>query len=158
MNPVVQETRARRRWIAFIGMFFVAQAGLWTWAIARVSSDPSHAVVANYDARALDWDAQRALAAASAALGWESKVTVEGDALTVQVVDRDAVPVELSVVHAVLFHNAEAAHRRRVTLEAVAPGVFRAPASLHRPGKWTVEIEAARGSDVYRRTEILMVE
>jgi hypothetical protein len=67
------EPSARRRWVAVIVGFFAAQAALWTWAIVTVSSDPSHAIVANYDARALDWDARRA----SAALGWNATVEVD---------------------------------------------------------------------------------
>ncbi len=141
-----EERSARRRWLAFIGLFFAAQTTLWVWAIAMVSSDPSHAIVADYDARALDWDAQRARADESDALGWRATVEVDRTRVTVRIADAHGAPVAAHDVSVALFHKAEAARRQAPTLHAVAPGVWQGAVDIHREGLWHVELDADRFS------------
>jgi nitrogen fixation protein FixH len=132
------ETSARRRWTAIIGGFFLAQAALWTFAITTVSSDPSHAVVADYDARALDWDAQRA----RAPVGWHATLELDRSQALVRIVDAAGEPVQADHLALAMFHKAEAAHRQAVTLHAVAPGVWAGPVTIRRSGLWQLELTA----------------
>jgi nitrogen fixation protein FixH len=144
------ETRARRRWIGLILAFFAGQVVLWTFAITTVSSDPSHAVVPDYDAKALDWDQERERRDASAALRWTATVELDdGGAVKLTLLDAHDHAVDGAHVHLTLFHNAEAAHRQRVSLHAMGDGTYAGAARLHRKGKWTVAVEATRGQDAY---------
>jgi nitrogen fixation protein FixH len=144
------EKSARRRWVAIIGGFFLAQAVLWTYAIITVSSDPSHAVVANYDARALDWDAQRA----RAEHGWHATLELDRSHTLVRIVDAQGVPVRAEQVALAIFHKAEAAHRQSVPLQPLAPGVWEGNVALHRPGLWQLELSA----DAFSTTSTVAIE
>lgn len=144
------ERSARRRWLAIIGAFFLAQAALWTFAIVTVSSDPSHAVVANYDARALDWDAQRA----GAGLGWRATFELDRTHTVVRIVDAAGAPVPAEHVGLAIFHKAEAAHRRSVALHAIAPGVWHGSVDLGRSGLWQLELTA----DAFTTTTTVDIE
>lgn len=132
------ERSARHHWIAIIVAFFLAQAVLWTFAIVTVASDPSHAVVANYDARALDWDAQRA----RAQIGWQATVELDRTHALVRIVDADGAPVQAEHIELAIFHKAEAAHRQSLALHTIAPGVWEASVELRRPGLWQLELTA----------------
>ena len=115
-------------------------------------------MVANYDARALDWDAQRAREQASAALQWQAEIDLGHTQMRVRLVDREGRPVEADAVSVAMFHKAEAAHRQTVTLHAIAPGLFVGPARLHRDGAWSIELEATRGDDRFYATRTIVLE
>ena len=142
------ESRSARRWMMYIGVFFLGQACLWTVALSRVSGDPSHAVVDDYDRRALSWDEQRARREASARLGWNREVALQaGDPGTVSVVltDADGNPVAAERVEVTIFHRAAAAQRQTVALERVAPGTYVGHPRVDRSGLWRVELSARQG-------------
>ncbi|RMG98295.1 MAG: hypothetical protein D6705_06305 [Deltaproteobacteria bacterium] len=143
------ERKARRRWLSFIGAFFLFEFVLWGTAIYVVHDDPSHAVVEDYDTKALAWDEHRLAEAASAALGWHADVRIaarEGR-LAVEVRDRDGAPVKGAAVEAEVFHRARAGRKRRVVLTEEAPGVYGASLPVDRPGRWSVHLSAERGAD-----------
>lgn len=149
------EARSRRRWIAMILGLFGLQAVLWTTALLRVHDDPSHAVVANYDQRALAWDVQRAEQRASDALGWTAAVSLqpstsdERGRVRVTLTDTSAAPVRASGVEATLFHRGTAAHQQVITLIPLGEGQYGARAQIERTGLWRVQLRAVRGSDVF---------
>ncbi len=153
------ETKSRRRWTLFIVGFFVLQAILWTFALRLVSNDASHAVVEDYDRLALNWDEQRAKLDASAALGWQAEVDIVADAgdgpgtIRVALTDRDRHAVRADRVVATPFHQAKAANKQTIELMATAPGVYAAPASIARAGKWRIHIDANAGADAYFATQ-----
>lgn len=159
------EVRTRRRWVAFICSFFVAQAVLWTVALQFVSNDPSHAVVADYDERALSWDQSQARQAASDALGWSAQLEV---ALTTQetglrkvrlhLLDADRRAVDAASVQVTMFHHATAARPMQVQLEPEGPGVYSADTPLARSGKWSFQVEALRGEDAFMHRESRVVQ
>ena len=60
-----KEKTAQFLWTGFILMFFVIQAIVWIVAITLTANDKSHAVLPNYDERALKWNEEVALRAAS---------------------------------------------------------------------------------------------
>jgi nitrogen fixation protein FixH len=147
------ETRARRRWTTFVVGIFVSQAALWIFAITLVASDTSHAIVSNYDERALKWDDHVDKQRHSMALGWSASVALEGGAaengrvLVVTLTDADARPISDADVEVTLFHQARAAERTRLLLRPDGHGSYAAVASMTRPGKWRLELRARRGMD-----------
>ena len=152
------ERTTRRRWLGIIVGFFALQAALWSYTLVRVHDDPSHAVVEDYDQRAIDWDAHRAQLAASARLGWAAAVdlTPQGPAgegvVRVTLTDATHHPIVAEDVAATVFHQAAAAQRTEVALQPLGPGVYAAAMPIDRPGKWRVHIEARRGDDVFQAT------
>ncbi|MEM6995681.1 MAG: FixH family protein [Myxococcota bacterium] len=157
------ERRSRRRWTLFIVSFFGLQAVLWAFALSFVHNDASHAVVEDYDHRALHWDEQRAAMQASAALGWQASVDVKRGvaeapgSIRVALTDGEDQAVQADRVVATLFHQAKAADKQRIELTSAEPGLYVAPASIERPGKWRVHIEARAGSDAYATTQTRIV-
>lgn len=153
------ERRARHRWVGFIAAFFVLQAMLWSFALHRVHSDPSHAVVEDYDQRALRWDEHRARQAASDALGWRAVVRLRpndgpsGAAIEVELTDPGRGAVAADEVVATLFHQSAAANKQTIALTRARDGVFSGEAAVHRPGKWRIRIDARRGADHYASTQ-----
>ena len=153
------ERSARRRWTLFILTFFAGQAVLWTYALNRVASDPSHAVVDNYDDIALNWDEHRARQNASAALGWDASVQMRsapsGSAtLQVEIADREKAAVTADRVLATVFHQSAAANKQTVELLPTGPGVYAATFDATRDGKWRVAIDARKGDANFLKTEV----
>jgi len=140
-------------------MFFAGQAVLWTFALNRVASDPSHAVVDNYDDIALHWDEHRARQDASAALGWDASVqmrsTPSGAAtLRVEIADKEKTAVTADRVLATVFHQSAAADKRTVELLPTAPGVYAATFDATRQGKWRIAIDARKGDANFLATQV----
>jgi nitrogen fixation protein FixH len=142
------ETRARRRWVAFVVGIFASQAALWVFAIALVASDSSHAIVSDYDRRALDWDENVRRRQSSAALGWSAEISVEtrlghdGHVLAVKLADAQALPISDAEVEVTVFHQAKAAERTTLRLHADGRGGYEAVAPMTRSGKWRLELLA----------------
>lgn len=144
------EAWARRRWLTFILAIFVAQAALWVVALWLVSDDPSHAIVSDYDERALRWDEHLRKRQASAALGWSADLAVDADAgterpLLVTLTDAEGQPISDAEVELTLFHQARAAERTTVSAASVGEGRYVATVPMARPGKWRIELVARRG-------------
>ena len=72
-----KEKTAQFLWTGFILMFFVIQAIVWIIAITLTSNDKSHAVLPDYDQRALNWNEQVKVRAASEKLGWQSRLSID---------------------------------------------------------------------------------
>lgn len=150
--PAIQpraEVRARRRWLAFIVGIFVFQGVLWSGAIWLVSNDPSHAVVVDYDQRALAWDEHMQRVRQSSRLGWSAAFDVEGGQIRVRLVDAQQNPVDDAEVRLTLFHQARAAERTTLTLFADGEGNYTAAAPVRHAGKWRFELFARRGGDEF---------
>ena len=151
-RPVAAETRARRRWMAFVVGIFVSQAALWAFAITLVASDESHAIVSDYDERALEWDDHVRRRKDSAALGWSAVVELEPTSdetplLVVELADAHAQPIADAEVEVTLFHQARAAERTRLSLLPDGAGRYASLAPMTRSGKWRLELQARRGND-----------
>ncbi len=151
---IAQEQRARRRWVGLILALFVSQIGLWVYAIIRVASDPSHAVLPSYDTRALNWDAEVHAQQQSDALGWSLTATTS-DANTLIWTLRDASqePVAHAAVTMRYFHRARAATVLTEQLITNEQGV----ATMALPplaGLWQFECTVQRSSDRYVTTVV----
>ena len=156
-----RERTVMRRWVLFIGVLFVAQVGLWIGAAIHVAGDESHAVVDDYDARALTWDERRQRQRRSDATGWRADVAVETAAdaeLVVVLRDAQGRPVVGASLRATVFHNARAAATTNVRLSAAGDGTYRAVAPMTRAGKWTVQLVGERGEELLDVSTTVQVE
>ena len=151
-----KEKSAQLLWTGFILMFFVIQAILWTVAITLTSGDKSHAVVASYDERALNWDEEVAQRNASIRLGWQADLFLDSAAdirkfhvITLKVQDSRQQPVAGAVIEMVAFHRALAGEPQSVDLAEVGEGVYSGKIQVHKSGLWQFEGKATRGGDVF---------
>ena len=151
-TDAAKEKRAKWFWLSFILMFFVGQAVLWTYAINKVSNDPSHAIVEDYDSFATQWDETQAKKAASDALGWHAALTADHERIVVKLTDTLGKPVEAEVT-AKVFHKARAAEVQEILFTQTEPGIFIGTADLEQSGHWRVRLTATRGPDVFTDTQ-----
>ncbi len=159
------ENIARFCWIAFVLMFFVLQACLWTYAISATAGDISHAVVSGYDEQALTWDEVKEAKAKSDSLGWTANVIVDQAAdirgnrgVTVQLSGPDKVPlvgVDLSVT---AFHRAAAANPQHIAFREVAPGVYSSVIDIDRFGIWCFRGAGLLDGNKWQLEETLVID
>lgn len=150
------ERLAQWCWTAFILMFFMIQAIIWTVAISLTAGDESHAVVANYDEQALKWDELKQLRRESAQLGWTSETLIDRTddisgqrGVTVRLVDETGGPVTQAVFNMRAFHRAMAAKPQQLTFTEIGPGVYGAKIKVERYGKWSIVGSASVGDQVF---------
>lgn len=143
--------QAHQRWVglvvALLGMSVVIQmTALWL-----ATSDPSFAVVEDYEAKARDWDRTQAQAGRNLELGWTTELTTaplpRGVALELSLTDRAGVPIDDARVRVVAFHNARAADRIALDLTPLGEGRYGAPLPASRAGLWELQVAVERGAD-----------
>lgn len=161
MTTLAPDIRKRERtawllWTGLILMFFVLQAILWTTAITLTAGDASHAVVANYDEQAFQWDEVKQQRADSVELGWEAdlKVDSSGDpsgnrVITIVLKDRSGKPVTDATFGLRVFHRARAAQAKDLKLQEVGPGVYSGSVQIQQAGLWLFSGSAICGDDRY---------
>lgn len=148
--------RPRGSWWAFVpvgllGVLLTIQAVMVTLAV----HDPGFALEPEYYQKASEWDQHQRQVLASERLSWRAQLTVtrgaSGHTLTLRLVDAQGQPLQGVQVTLDYFHNARAAQRSQVTLPQVGAGTFAIDVSLRRPGLWVFQLQATRGSDVFRQ-------
>lgn len=153
-------------WLGGIIGFFAIQALIWIAAITYTHRDLSHAVLPDYDTRALEWDDYQARWTASRKLGWQAALTLEpvenrrGQVrLRLQLTDPLAQPVLTDGVDVEFFHCARAAQRGQARLVGDGTGQYAAILPLDRVGTWQFEIRTERGAEQFLdRQRIEVVE
>jgi nitrogen fixation protein FixH len=155
-NIKKQERTAQLLWTAFVLMFFVLQAILWTVAISITAGDKSHTVVAGYDEQALQWDEVKQLRAESKKLGWgadlkvDTKSDIRGDrVVTLCLKDKSESPVEGASVQLKAYHRGRAAEKQLLVLKAVAPGVYSGTVRVQNSGQWLFVGTASKGDSQF---------
>ena len=150
-----KEKSAQLLWTAFILMFFLIQAVIWTVAISLTAGDKSHMILANYDERALNWDDEVAKRHASDKLGWQAEFHFDasGDVqsyhvLSLTIQGPDEQPVSNASVQLTCFHRAYAALPQEITLKEVGLGVYSGKIRVTRSGRWQVEGTATQNENV----------
>ncbi|MEL7498971.1 MAG: FixH family protein [Planctomycetota bacterium] len=138
-----QEKFAQLIWTGGILGFFMIQAIIWTVAITLTANDKSHAVVADYDSRALNWDEEIARRDASARLGWVAQIHIDSTGnlrgernLTVELVNREGHAIENAKLEVNTFHKAMAAVPQTMTFKEINPGVYATTIVVRKPGNW----------------------
>lgn len=151
-----KEKSAQLIWTGFILGFFIIQAIIWTVAISITSRDRSHAVVAGYDEKALKWDDQKALASASASLGWKAEIVVDAKAdirgnhvLTIKLKDKTDSPIAGAAMELQAFHRAVASERQPIELRESESGIYTGQIQIQKSGLWQFEGFARRGDETF---------
>lgn len=141
-----RELTAQLAWTAFILLFFIVQAILWTVAISVTSQDASHAVVNDYDQQALRWDDVKQRRAASEALGWHATASFGDSAdvrnnreVSIQIVDDQNQPVQNAKVDVRVFHRGHAANVQTITLDHVSDGCYQTSMPVRHDGWWVFD-------------------
>lgn len=132
-------------------------------AIMRIADQPAAlAHDPDYYRRAVNFDAERAVAARGARLGWQVALAVPsaGAAGTVRatLADHEGRPLDGAVVRVAAYHLAHADDVRTATAAAVGEaGGYVAPLALDRPGRWEITLDVWRAREhlvVTRRVEV----
>ncbi len=151
----MREKTAQLRWTVFILLFFLIQAVIWIVAISITTRDPSHAVVADYDERALNWDEERALRRASAALGWTATIRVDEAAdirgnrvIAIEISDGQQ-PVTDARLELTAFHRARAGQPHQLLMKEVGPGVYSGTLQVRHSGLWQFSGVARHNDDTF---------
>lgn len=138
-----KEKTAQLIWTGFILAFFIIQAIIWIAAISFTSSDLSHAVVAGYEEQALKWDEAKSMRRASAELGWDCRIVVDGSAdirgnraITLVIADKNNQPVENAKIAVRAFHRGRAAEVQDLAFQEVGPGIYSSKVQIQRTGQW----------------------
>jgi nitrogen fixation protein FixH len=138
-----KEATAKFVWTAIILSFFLIQAIIWVVAITLTANDKSHAVVAGYDERALNWDDEVALRTASKKLGWRSELTIDSASdirgihnITLKLQDSDESPVANASVQLTVFHRAFAGDPQKITFAEISDGVYEGKIRIRNSGRW----------------------
>ncbi|QDU66786.1 FixH family protein [Engelhardtia mirabilis] len=148
--------QAHHRWVGMIvgllGMSFVIQfTALWL-----ANSDPSFAVVEDYERKAHDWDDFQAQVAHNAELGWRADLRTSPLARGVEVVltltDGEGAAIEGAEVALVAFHNARAGEKLRVALPHISGSRYGMALPLQRAGLWEFQLEVRSGDDLFTDT------
>lgn len=124
--------------------------------ILKASQDNGAQIEEDYYKQAVGWDAQHALQVQSDALRWEATFDLTGAAggsVEVQLHGADGAPVE-GLRGALSARHASQAHPQEAALEPVpgAPGRYRAPVVLGRPGLWDLTLDVERGAERFIHT------
>ena len=169
MNPEMNERRRRIPAHLFwpglvIALLSISVIAMSTTMVLAVS-DPSFALVEDYEAKAGAWDETAALRHASAKLGWVAEITF-GDAVdafgararVITLLDDAGEPVRGAAARAIAFHPARSRDRQDVALTESEPGVYAGRFTPRREGLWEFELSAVRGDErfVEHRQQWLM--
>jgi nitrogen fixation protein FixH len=135
-------------------------------AVMRVAASPDAlAHDEQYYRRAVNWDADQAVAARGARLGWtvvlDARLQPVGKStVAVRITDRDGQPVNRATVRVRGYHLAHANTEAAAT--AVAQGDhYAAELGLRDPGLWQLHVEIWRGTDrlmLERRLDVRAAE
>lgn len=159
------ENTAQLLWTAFILMFFMIQAVIWTIAITVTATDTSHTVVADYDELALKWDEVKKMQQASAELGWTCEINVGETAdvlgnrnLTLKLKDRNGQPLENISLELTAFHRAHAAKPFHLSFTQVDSVTFSTILPVKKYGKWQFSGKAFNDDQLYLIEQTLPIK
>jgi nitrogen fixation protein FixH len=151
------------RWVpwAIAGAFLVVMAANGALAYFALRSDPGLVSAHPFELgngynRVLD------AGAAQDALGWRGTVRFTGTAgssgrIVAELRGPNGVPLGGLAVKATVVRPVEPLPPQDLALEAGDRGVYSAPVTLVRAGQWEVRVTAARGADVYRFVQRIVV-
>jgi nitrogen fixation protein FixH len=141
------------QWPIGIALVLILSAGSNIWVALIAARDEAFAVEPDYYQKAVHFDDEMALRAASAKLGWHVIPTLAlGDAgqrgsLEATVTDSSGTPISGATVQLLAMHNARASHQLTATLLDAGEGRYRAPLDAVRPGEWELRFLVTRGTD-----------
>ncbi len=144
-------------WPSIVLGLLAMQAVICFAAVFVATSDPSHAVVSDYHAKAVAWDQQMDERRAGETLGWQSQLDIAlkadmlGDRITrLSLQDAQGGPLTGAAVTVSAFHHARANQVVEAELNETAPGEYLAQMKMRKAGLWELAFVVSRGEDVYR--------
>jgi nitrogen fixation protein FixH len=150
---------ARTRWVGVVVGLLAASLGAHAVLLVTAMSDPSFAIVPDYEEKAARWDSVMAQRAASDRLGWRATIETRpgrmpGEAaVEVRVTDAEGAPIAGAAVTLEAFHNARAADVRTALLAESAPGTYAGRLRMPRAGIWVLDLAVERGAERFAMTE-----
>ena len=140
-------------WPLFVcGILFVSLSVCALTVYASLS-DKSYAVETDYYERAVRWDESARERDASAALGWNSEITVVSDGkrgeLRVILRDADGAPIADAAVRAEVFHHAHRRSAIETTLRSAGVGRYVGALQTAPSGLWQVRLRASTPDGMY---------
>jgi len=164
-------------WMGFIIMFFMLQAILWTVAILFTMNDSSHAIIPNYEQKAVHWDQSQTALRASEALGIRSTLSVDADpdlrgvrTVRLKLLDAEHKPVAANTISLKAFHVGRAAEVQEIVLvksENLDAGVdgkseadddFTGSVLIDKTGHWSITGSVLVDSDLYFIDQRVFIE
>lgn len=132
--------------LAFFGVIFVADSYMIYKAVTTFGG------LETTDAyrKGLAYNDRIAIADAQAKRGWSDKVgySVQSGQLQISLLDRDGDGVSGLAVAAKVGRPATNRYDHTIAFSQSGPGIYEAHATGLEPGWWTIDIVAARGSEV----------
>jgi nitrogen fixation protein FixH len=152
MTSEASITGSGRFWAFFPVMILAPLVGGLLYLVHRASSDPSFAVEDRYYAKAVSWDDKLAERRVNEALGWRVRSGVSAASkktrdVSVQLVDREGVPVAGARVEVDAFAVARSSSTVHAVLSEIAPGSYLGGLDASRAGLWEFTFHATRGTD-----------
>ena len=139
--------------ISFFAVVIAANLIMMTFALTTHTG----LVVPNSYVASQDFNREAAAARAQMALGWRTGFAHRADALELSFADATGAPILNLDVVGVVGRPVTEADDRQLTFKRVAPGVYRATATLG-PGEWRLEATAAGASVApYRQIRTFVV-
>jgi nitrogen fixation protein FixH len=115
-----------------------------------------------YYQEGIDYNTTLKDAAASAALGWTAKTSIEpnGSArqVRVEITDKDGAPVAGLSVALHLVRPVSTALDQHLDLKPLAPGIYAADVQLPALGAWELRLQATGGKAPWQSTQRLFVK
>ncbi len=133
-------------------------------AIILATGDESVAVVPNYHEKALNWDAEMAAQAASAALGWQCEVSQINkqtipSGLRITLTDREGKPVLVQSGELRLYRHVRASDVREVPIPMGKFAMLELPDCFNAVGLWQVMLDLkCENGDRFLHSQELVVE
>ena len=167
MNPTeIQKANRRAAWrwgSLVVGLLGLQVAG-GVVAIILATGDESVAVVPNYHEKALNWDAEMAAQAASAALGWHCEVMqINNEAtpsgLRLTLTDRQGMPVLVESGELRLYRHFRASDVRQVPIPSGKFSKLELPRCFDAIGLWQVMLDLkCENGDRFLHSQELVVK
>jgi nitrogen fixation protein FixH len=154
----------RWKWPAIVIGMLTVHVLACLFFIYLATSDPSFAVEEDYYQKAVGWDEKRAQDRRNAVLGWQVALQVEPAAtvahdpvLRVVLTDRQGRPIDGARLAVEAFPVARADRIQRLTGAGSGAGVYGAPVSIRRPGRWEFRVVAELDDDRFTTVETVHV-
>jgi FixH len=145
-----RELRSMRFWVFFICCFFAIDFTVAAIAISMAAGDPSFRSIPGYGERAVAWDVRQARKQTSKELGWKVQIERSMPSLNEMVItisDAADKPVVDCTGSVRMFHFTRVAEQFEGKLIATAPGVYKVPIDVSKPGLWQLELEIHASGD-----------
>lgn len=165
--PMTTKPQRRALWIpwTFVGLMLMV-VGVNATLIYFAEHTFSGLDTEKYYQEGIDYNTSLKDAAASAALGWTAKASIEPSGapsgtqhqVRVAITDKTGAPVSGLAISLHLVRPVSTAMDQTLDLKAAAPGVYTADVQLPAPGAWELRMESISGKTHWQATQRLFVK